>query len=121
MGRKRSFDTAEVITRAGEVFAVSGYHGSSVDELLAATGIQRASLYQAFGSKRQLFVDVLRATENVDVLLVALMDLAADDDEVRTLVAQRLRAAGGDPIALLGRSLLDRAHLSPFVHLEEPT
>lgn len=119
MGRKREFDTERVLDRAGEVFARSGYHGASVDELLKATAIQRASLYQAFGSKRGLFLEVLRRSGTDDVVLVALMDLAADDDEIRRLVAELLRRRSEDPVSTLGQQLLRRGGLTDFLDKED--
>ena len=119
MGRPRAFDTDDVVRRAGEVFARSGYHGASVDEVLKATGIQRASLYQAFGSKRGLFVEVLRRGDSADVLLVALMDLAADDEEIRTIAERMLRAQPGDPATALGAQLLTRAGLIGITEMRE--
>lgn len=55
MGRSRSFDTVEVVRRARAVFWSTGYDAASLPELEAATGLQRSSLYHAFGSKRGLF------------------------------------------------------------------
>lgn len=42
-----------------QVFWSSGYASASTRDLLAAMGLSRSSLYQAFGSKEQLFVDAL--------------------------------------------------------------
>ena len=42
-----------------EVFWRHGYDGTSVDDLLAATGLHKGSLYKAFGDKRTLFITVL--------------------------------------------------------------
>ncbi|MCP2267065.1 TetR/AcrR family transcriptional regulator [Promicromonospora thailandica] len=56
MPRPRKFEEAEVIASAGRVFAESGYAGTSVDDLVAATGLGRQSLYNAFGGKKELFM-----------------------------------------------------------------
>ena len=56
MGRNRTFDEDGVVERCAEVFRRTGYEGSSIDDLVAATGLHRGSLYSAFGSKRGLFV-----------------------------------------------------------------
>ena len=120
MGRTRSFDEADVVARASASFRATGYEGTGVDELLHAVGLHRGSLYRAFGSKRGLFVVVLRQALStdplgegeLDLVLVALLELAPRDREVRALLAGRLRRADASP-AVLGARLLDRAGLTP--------
>ena len=43
-----------------ETFWKSGYAGTSLDDLAAATGMNRPSLYAAFGDKRALYLEALR-------------------------------------------------------------
>lgn len=59
MARPREFDETEVLDRALEVFWQKGYEGTSVEELVQATGLSRASLYGAFGDKDQLYERVI--------------------------------------------------------------
>ena len=58
-GRPRSFDTDDCLEKAMEIFWRNGYAGTTIPDLTEAMGINRPSLYAAFGSKEMLFVQVL--------------------------------------------------------------
>jgi TetR/AcrR family transcriptional regulator, copper-responsive repressor len=58
-GRPRAYDPHVAIARAAEVFWKAGYAGTSLDDLVAATGMNRPSLYAAFGDKRDLYLKTL--------------------------------------------------------------
>ncbi|WP_456677935.1 TetR/AcrR family transcriptional regulator [Bradyrhizobium sp. RDM12] len=55
MSRPREFDETEVMDKALELFWRQGYEGTSLNDLLDATGLTKSSLYAAFGSKEDLF------------------------------------------------------------------
>ena len=60
MGRLRSFDPDSVLDRAMHAFWARGFEATSIEDLVACTGINRASLYGAFGDKRDLFLKALQ-------------------------------------------------------------
>ena len=58
-GRPRAYDPAAAVARAAETFWKAGYAGTSLDDLSEATGMNRPSLYAAFGDKRDLYLKTL--------------------------------------------------------------
>lgn len=55
MGRPRSFKDDDVLDRALQAFWTAGFEATTIEDLEAATGLKRASLYGAFGDKDALF------------------------------------------------------------------
>lgn len=63
-GRPRRFDLDQALDRALEVFWQKGYEGASLPDLTQAMGINKPSLYAAFGNKEQLFLKAVERYEN---------------------------------------------------------
>lgn len=59
MARPREFDTVTAIESICEKFWADGYETTSITDLEGATGLARARLYAAFGSKRQMLHEAL--------------------------------------------------------------
>jgi TetR/AcrR family transcriptional repressor of nem operon len=59
MARQKNFEVEKVLDRAMEVFWLKGYHGTTLQDLLAGMGIKRQSLYDTFGDKHALFLQTL--------------------------------------------------------------
>jgi AcrR family transcriptional regulator len=58
-GRPRAYDPEQALARALGAFWRGGFSGTSLDDLSAATGMNRPSLYGAFGDKRELYLAAL--------------------------------------------------------------
>jgi AcrR family transcriptional regulator len=143
MGRPRSFDEDAAVARAAALFADRGYEGTSIDDLVQALGVHRGSLYSTFGSKRALYLRVLRGhvaglggsgpPGDLTLLLRAAVERAPGDPDAAELVTAgfvALRrhladAAAGTPDGspatlpqLLGEHLIRRA-TAPALTQEE--
>ncbi len=59
MARPREFNRDEALQKAMAVFWAKGFAATSTDDLLEAMKIGRQSLYNAFGDKRQLYIEAL--------------------------------------------------------------
>ena len=58
-GRPPAYDAERALSCALDTFWTSGFESTSLDDLSAATGMNRPSLYGAFGDKRALFLKAL--------------------------------------------------------------
>ncbi|MDH6605429.1 TetR/AcrR family transcriptional repressor of nem operon [Streptomyces sp. SAI-208] len=59
-GRPREFDKAQTLERALELFWSRGYGATSIQDLVDALGVERGSLYGAFGDKRRFYLEAVR-------------------------------------------------------------
>src|SRR5215470_2331055 len=59
-GRPRAYEPEVALGRALDLFRKSGFAATSLDDLSAATGMNRPSLYGAFGDKRELYIKSYR-------------------------------------------------------------
>jgi TetR/AcrR family transcriptional regulator, copper-responsive repressor len=59
-GRPRRYEPNEALGRARDAFWDAGFTGTSLDDLSEATGMNRPSLYGAFGDKRTLYLHTLQ-------------------------------------------------------------
>ena len=55
MPRVKLFDKNEVLSKATELFWKKGYHATSIQDLVSFLGINRGSLYDTYGGKKELF------------------------------------------------------------------
>ena len=108
MGRMPTFDRRAVVDAARDVFWQRGYAEAGITELEEATGLTRSSLYNAFGSKRGLFDEVL-AQYLDDIVRTRLRPLGGGDPGALEAYVEDMRAAiaADSPRARLGCLLLN--------------
>jgi AcrR family transcriptional regulator len=101
-GRPRGFDPQEVLGRVRDTFWAHGFAGTSMDQLSAATGLHKPSLYGAFGDKKALYMETLqhyrveaRAQFALAFAIPRLMDSLADVLERSILLFTREGQRGG--------------------------
>jgi AcrR family transcriptional regulator len=75
-GRPRAFEPEAALAQAMDVFWKDGFAATSLDDVSAATGLNRPSLYGAFGDKRALYLKAYgeyrkRVNEQFQPLLAA--------------------------------------------------
>ncbi len=101
-GRPREFDPEMALDRVLPVFWRDGFEGASVQELAAAVGVSKPSLYAAYGNKEALFLAALE--RYLSAFAAGLVEQLESEPDGRAAVRQYLR----DTVALY----TDRSH--PF-------
>ena len=72
---EKNFDVDATLTRAMQAFWARGYEATSMQDLVATTGVNRASIYATYGDKRALFLSALRKYDS-DIRRRMLAELA---------------------------------------------
>src|SRR5947208_2501628 len=80
--RRRS----QLLEVALERFAAAGFHGTSMEEIADAAGVTKPVLYQHFGSKRTLYLELLE-TVGQELLEAVRESVAAEDDPYQRVLA----------------------------------
>lgn len=66
-GRPREFDPDEMLAKIMQLFWENGYEATGLSDIIAATGLGKASLYKTFGNKHAMY---LRALVHYEALVV---------------------------------------------------
>ncbi|MEV6600463.1 helix-turn-helix domain-containing protein [Actinoplanes sp. NPDC051346] len=108
MARTRSFTTADAVRAARDQFWEHGYEATSLADLERVTGLNRSSIYQAFGSKQQLFALAVESylAEVAVPRLSALEAPGAGIDQVVEYLESLAAAMAGTPAPLARRGCL---------------
>lgn len=116
MGRKKSFNEKDIVKRIGKY----GYEGTSLDDLVKATGLLRGSLYSTFGSKRGMFISALLKSiaddpynsQTLNLVIVAMMELTSNDKQLLDIIkkwAQNLKK--DELISIIGNAVVSRSQI----------
>ncbi|CAH1207628.1 HTH-type transcriptional repressor ComR [Paenibacillus auburnensis] len=100
MARNKEFDTNLVLHKAMEVFGHYGYEGTSMQLLLEGLGIARQSLYDTYGTKRDLFLKAVNhyVNEKSSAVVAYLAETAS------------VKKAITDIFEVIGETLRDEQH-----------
>ena len=112
---EKSFDEDAVLDRAMKLFITKGYEATSMADLLEATGLNKGSLYNAFGSKKELFARAFVHYEQ-DKRKAGLKELAALDQPVAAIIRMfddLVAPPGSSDIAMRGCLLVNTAQDLP--------
>ena len=95
-GRPRTFSPDDALSAAVAVFARKGYEHTSLSDLTTAMGINRTSLYLAFGSKEDLFLRAMKAYQaQADAHLTACMSGSSARAGLQALLRTAVAMATG--------------------------
>ena len=86
MARPRQFDEAKVIESLMNVFWEKGYDATSMQDLVAASGLLKGSLYGAFGDKHAMYLTALRHYDRTRIQ--AGIDMLNGDGSARQKIAR---------------------------------
>jgi TetR/AcrR family transcriptional regulator, copper-responsive repressor len=90
-GRPRQYDPELALAKAAAAFWKHGYAATSLDDLAAATGMNRPSLYAAFGDKRDLYLKTLTRYQQQSRAIG--VQITADDPPLRVFLKRFYDAA----------------------------
>jgi AcrR family transcriptional regulator len=85
-GRPRAYQPEIALGKALDLFRKDGFAATSLDDLSAATGMNRPSLYGAFGDKRELYIKSY-ARYRADAR-AAMLDIFRDELPIRQRLAR---------------------------------
>lgn len=102
------------------VFWEHGYHATSVQDLMNAAGVQKQSLYCAFGDKRSLFLQCLNLYAKLTLLEIQRMLNGTDSplqgiERVMRFASQPLDSKSCPPGCLMANTALELGLTDPEV------
>lgn len=124
--RRNAVNTREaILTSARRAFAKSGYDGAGVREIATGAGVTAMLVNRYFGSKEQLFTEVVAANMNAPTILssqnlaspdfskalaTALVRVTKVEDDPLEGFLILLRSSSSPPAAAIGRREIEKGH-----------
>ncbi|MBN9139302.1 MAG: TetR family transcriptional regulator [Micrococcales bacterium] len=108
---------------AARLFPLHGYTGTSVRDIAAAAGVDAALVIRHFGSKEELFLEIMQLSDEAQPLLDGPLDelgehfidyVLTTGDEVRGVFLALIRASDSDGVAPRLREMHDAAFVAPL-------
>src|SRR5437762_9717268 len=90
-GRPRAYEPEVALGKALDLFRKGGFAATSLDDLSAATGMNRPSLYGAFGDKRALYLKTLEGYRALGRAAIA--EALGGEDSLREALGRVYRSA----------------------------
>ena len=117
VGRPREFDEEQVLASAMDAFWRKGYEATSLVDLTACTGLNKASLYRVFGDKHQLFKAALKNYADIEFReTTAVVSAAASPlTNLRAIVQKICDDANSDKGCMIINSMVELAPHDPEV------
>ncbi|MBS8229183.1 TetR/AcrR family transcriptional regulator [Vannielia litorea] len=94
-GRPRAFDEEQVLERAMAAFWEKGFAETSIADLVATTGLERASLYATYGDKAGLYMATLRRYAEA---MAALFSARSGEGGVEAFMMEAIALYAGDEV-----------------------
>ena len=109
------FRCAEILEAARKIFAKKGFADATMDEIAAASGLAKGTLYLYFLSKRDLYLRTLQqgVTELLDRVTANIQEASGVRAKLRVMIATRVKYAEED------RDFF-KIYLTEFVNLTHP-
>nr|WP_319383599.1 TetR/AcrR family transcriptional regulator [uncultured Roseibium sp.] len=86
MARPRTYDTETLALQTLNTFWQGGYHATSMDDLVCATGVSRHGIYKEFGGKKGMFL------KSFDLYRTSIVSPAFEQVEKRTATLEDIAA-----------------------------
>ena len=98
MARQEEFNREDIVSKAVQVFWEKGYSGTSIQDLVDATGLNRSSIYNSFGSKQNLYRVSLEQYEDESnkVFQKALLKSSSPLEAIRRILSSALAVPNED-------------------------
>src|SRR5271156_5016932 len=89
------FRCKEILDAARKVFAKKGFADATMDEIAAATGLAKGTLYLYFKSKRDVYLRTLQhgCTELLDRMKTNMLGVSGVRAKLRVMIATRVKYA----------------------------